>query len=191
MTAGAALAQDSTGSGSSDKQGSSAAAPGAMAAQLTTASAKIDKVDLDKRELTLQTDDHKPFTIQVPEDVKGLEHAKAGDKIRVSFYESVAVSLNKPGEAQPGIEKKTTVDRAPGKLPGGAVVQQITTTATISKVAAGKDELTIEGPGGKKNTIKVDDPDVRSQLSRLKVGDQIQTTYTQAMATRLTPARAM
>jgi hypothetical protein len=35
------------------------------------------------------------------------------------------------------------------------------------------------------------DPQVRSQLSHLKVGDKVQTTYTPAMATSVTPARSM
>jgi hypothetical protein len=32
---------------------------------------------------------------------------------------------------------------------------------------------------------------ITTQLSHLNIGDKIQTTYTQAMATRVTPARSM
>jgi Cu/Ag efflux protein CusF len=194
MTAAVAYAQDSGGdtrdTGAAN-QGTAGQPKGAMAGQLITASAKVDKVDLAKRELTLKSDDGKPFTINVPDDVTRLDNVKPGDKVRVSFYESVAVSLKKPGEAQRGASETTAVGRTPGALPGGGMAQQVTTTAKITNVAPSKDELTIEGPGGKSNTIKVDDPQVQSQLSHLKVGDKIQTTYTQAMATSITPSRTM
>src|SRR6185312_11655038 len=113
-------AQDATGSTPSGSQPSAGQPSGAMAGQLITASAKVDKVDLSKRELTLKSDQGKPFTINVPDNVTRLDNVKPGDKVRVSFYESVAVSLQKPGEAQPGATAKTTTRRAPGALPGGA-----------------------------------------------------------------------
>jgi Cu/Ag efflux protein CusF len=192
MTAGAAYAQDEGGGTTSNNQRATGQQPtGAMTGQLITASAKVDKVDADKRELTLKSQDGKPFTINVPENISRLDNVKPGDKVRVSFYESVAVSLKKPGEAQPGQEKTTAVGRAPGALPGGGMAQQITTTAKITNVSPSKDEVTIEGPAGKSNTIKVDDPQVQAELGHLKVGDKIQTTYTQAMATSVTPARTM
>jgi Cu/Ag efflux protein CusF len=174
-----------------ETQGSAGQPTKAMTGQVITASAKVDNVDINKRELTLKSDEGKPFTINVPDSVSRLDNVKAGDKVRVSFYESVAVSLKKPGEAQPGSESTTAVGRAPGALPGGSMAQQVTTTAKITQVAPSKDELTIEGPSGKATTIKVDDPQVQSQLSHLKVGDKIQTTFTQAMATSITPARTM
>jgi Cu/Ag efflux protein CusF len=190
-TAAPAWAQDTTGGAPSNNHATGSQPSSAMVGQLITASAKVEKVNPDKRELTLKSDkDDKPFTINVPEGVTRLENVKPGDKLRVSFYESVAVSLAKPGEAQPSMKSSTSTSRTRGTLPGGGVAQQITTNAKITKVAPTKDELTIEGPGGA-TTIKVDDPQVQAQLGRLKVGDRIQTTYTQAMATSITPARSM
>ena len=183
-----APAQGTTGGAASNTQGAPAAG---KAQELITASATVEKVDADKRELTLKAENNKPFTITVPEGMTRLDQVKPGDKLHVSFYESVAVSLLKPGEAQPGQEKTTAAGRAAGNLPGGVVAQQITTTAKITQINPSKDELTIDVPGGKATTIKVDDPQVRSQLNRLKVGDKIQTTFTQAMATSVTPAKSM
>lgn len=192
LVAAPARAQDSSANSGDQKQGAGSQPTGAATGQLITASAKVDKVDADKHELTLKSEDGKPFTINVPDSVSRLDNVKPGDKVRVSFYESVAISLAKPGEAPPrGQERTTATERAPGALPGGAVAEQVTTTAKITKVSPSKDEVTIEGPSGKANTIKVDDPQVRSQLSHLKVGDKIQTTYTQAMAASVTPSRAM
>jgi hypothetical protein len=191
MVAGPALAQDATSGAGGSGKATAGAPSGAIAGKLTTASATVEKVNADKHELTLKSSDNKPFTINVPDNVARLDNVKPGDKLRVSFYESVAVSLAKPGEAPVGQQKSIVSTRTPGALPGGAVAKQITTTAKIVKVADSKDELTIAGKSGKETTIKVDDPQVQSQLSKLKVGDRIQTTFTQAMATSVTPARAM
>jgi Cu/Ag efflux protein CusF len=184
-------AQEATGRSESGAPGTAQQAPSAKAGQLITATAKVDKVDAEKRELTLKSDDGKQFTIQVPEGVTRLENVKPGDTVRASFYESMAVSLQKPGEAKVGKEKETVGERAPGELPGGAAAQQVTTTAKITKVDPATNELTIETPAGKANTIKVEDPQVRAKLTSLKVGDKIQTTYTQAMATSVTPQHRM
>lgn len=174
--------------------GSGSNPPGgtAMAAQLVTASVKVDKVDLEKRELMLRSDDNKRFTVDVPEGVSRLDNVQAGDRVQVSFYESVAMSLSRPGETQPpGRQQTTTTTRSPGALPAGSVMQKVTTRAKITNVSPSTNEVTIERPDGKTNTIKVQDPEVRAELGRLKVGDQVQTTYTQAMATRVTSARGM
>jgi Cu/Ag efflux protein CusF len=158
----------------------------AMSAKLITASAKVDKVDAKKRELTLKDENSTPFTISVPEGITRLDNVKPGDRIQVSFYESVAVSLAKAGEKP--TQQQTTSVRTPGALPSGQVSQQITTNAKITKINTSTDELTIEGPEGKATTLRVGD---KSQLGNLKVGDNVQATYTQAMATQVTPARRM
>jgi len=191
LTTGTAHAQQPTGASEPNAPGTAQQAPGAMAGQLITSTAKVEKVDLDKHELTLKSENGKPFTVQVPESVTRLENVKPGDKVRASFYESVAVSVQKPGEAKVGEQKEIVGERAPGELPGGATAQQVTTTAKITKLDPAKDELTIETPTGKPNTIKVQDPQVRAQLKDLKVGDKIQTTFTQAMATSVTPQHRM
>jgi Cu/Ag efflux protein CusF len=180
---GAAPGRADTGSANTNEQ---QAPPEAMSAKLITASAKVDKVDVKKRELTLKDESDTPFTVNVPESVTRLDNVKPGDRVHVSFYESVAVSLAKAGE-KPTQQKMTTV-RTPGTLPSGQISQQITANAKITKINSSKDELTIEGPEGKSNTLRVSD---KAQLSNLKVGDKVMATYTQAMATQVTPARPM
>ncbi len=191
LTPASAFAQ--TGQPSSDTGRTSAGnqTPGAIAGQLITASAKVDKVNAAKRELVLKGEKGKPFTVQVPEKVSRLENVKAGDTINVAFYESVAVSLQKPGEASTGEQARSMTEREPGTLPGGMTGQQVTTTATITKVDKKDNEVTIQSPTGESNTIQISDPKVQAQLKNLKVGDEIRATYTTAMATSVTPKKQM
>jgi Cu/Ag efflux protein CusF len=190
ITTGTSFAQGA-GKEGAPPQGGAQAAPSESTSQLIKATAKVDKVDVDKHELTLKGDDGKPFTVDVPESVTRLDNVKPGDQVNISFYESAAVSLQKPGAGQVGTQKQITSARAPGQFPGGLVAEQITTTAKITKLDPASDELTIETPAGKTNTIRVQDPQNRAALTKLKVGDEIRATYTEAMATSFTPKKRM
>jgi hypothetical protein len=165
--------------------------PSAQSGQLITGSAKVEKVDKAKRELVLKGQDGREFTVDVPQSVTRLDNVKPGDTVHLSFYESVAVTLAKPGEAPVGESTQTFKERSAGKLPSGMTGQQVTTTAKITKIDLAKNEIAIEGPQGKKNTIQVRDPQNQAALKKLKVGDEIQTTYTEALATRVTPTQQM
>jgi Cu/Ag efflux protein CusF len=163
--------------------------PEATASQLTTTSAKVQNVDMSKRELTLRSDDGRLYTVDVPQDVSGLENVRKGDRVDAKFYQSVAVSLVKPGEAPLGTTERRMGSQTGGALPGGTVGKQVTSTARITKIDPSAGELTIESQSGKPNTIRVDDPDLKQQMSRLKVGDKVQATYTEAMAAQISPAQ--
>jgi Cu/Ag efflux protein CusF len=172
------------------QQPSSAQPSRAKMGELMTGSAKVEKVDVDKRELTLKTKEGKPFTVDVPEGVTRLENVKPGDTVTVAFYQSLAVSLAKPGETPVGTTKETTVEKGPGTLPSGAAVEQVTTTAKVTKVDRSKNELTIETPSGEANTIKVREPEMQSRMKELKAGDTIQATYTRAVAASVTSPKS-
>jgi Cu/Ag efflux protein CusF len=148
-------------------------------------------VDLDKHELTLKAENGKEFTINVPDSVSRLDNVKQGDKVRVSFYESLAVSLQKPGEGAPTEQRRTFNERSTGELPSGQMGTQMTTTATIKNIDSGANELTIETPSGQRNTIQITDPQLQAELKKMKVGDQVTATYTKALATNFTAGRRM
>lgn len=156
--------------------------------QMVSVSATVDHVDLNKRELTLRGPDGNPFIVQVPESVQRLDNVKMGDQVSIDYYQSAALSLKKPeAGAVTGAQARTTVQKAPGALPGGVVGQQISATAKVNKVDASKGQLMIKAPDGQIDTINVKDPQMRADLKNLKPGDDIQVTYSEAMAVSMTP----
>ncbi len=165
--------------------------PDTKVSQQITANAKVQKVDIEKREVTLKTDKGKDFTMNVPESVTRLENVKPGDNVKVTFYESLAVSLLKPGEEAAPEQRKSFTERNAGNLPSGMTGEQVTTTATITKIDPLREEVTIENQAGQANTIKIKDAHLRAQLKKLKVGDQVKATYTTAMATSVTAPHHM
>jgi Cu/Ag efflux protein CusF len=162
------------------------AAPGEMVGQLIHESATVQKVDTQKRELTLKDDAGNTNIVQVPEDVTRLDKVKKGDRVDLDYYQSVALSIKKTGETPSPSETKM-IERAPGQLPGGLVARKITASAKVVKVDPTDNKVTIKGPGGAVDTINVSDPQLQSDLRKLKSGDRIEVTYSEALAASVTP----
>jgi Cu/Ag efflux protein CusF len=152
-------------------------------AQVTSMTTTVDKVDLKKREVTIKTADGSPVMIQVPENVQNLQNLKPGDKVQIDYYQSVALSLQKkPGTLPMEARTFTAKPSTSGNMPGGTMAQEIDATANVKKVDMSKGTVTIEGPEGKMDTITVKDPQLKQELSKVKPGDAINVTYTEAMA---------
>lgn len=188
--AGVAIAQqpqmDQPKSGSAAQGDKTGMPPTEMVGQLMHLTATVQKVDTTKRELTLKDASGNQMMIQVPEDVSRLDQVKKGDTLNIDYYQSVALSLKKPGMASSPSETQMTA-RDAGKLPGGLVARKISASAEVMKVIPDENKLTIKGPGGDVDTINVTNPDVQADLHKLKKGDRIQVTYSQALAASITP----
>jgi Cu/Ag efflux protein CusF len=59
-------------------------------------SATIEKIDRDKRQLTLKGPEGKTKTVKVPEDMKRFDELKEGDQVVVTATESIAIEVTKP-----------------------------------------------------------------------------------------------
>jgi hypothetical protein len=101
-----------------------------------------------------------------------------GDKVAVDYYESVAVRMAQPGEVRD--EVRGMVGRAkPGEKPEYVEESETTVTATILDLDKAKEAVTLKGPDGDVVVVQVADP---ANLDKVKVGDTIVITYTEALA---------
>jgi hypothetical protein len=48
--------------------------------------------------------------------------------------------------------------------------------------------VVVRGPAGATHTLRIDDPSLRAQLAELKPGDNLEVTYTQAVAVAARPS---
>ena len=145
------------------------------------------KVDAQKRDLTLRSDDGTEFTVEVPQSVK-LDRIREGDRVKIEYYEAIGLSLKKPQPgAKPRSDETTMTEHNAGTLPSGMVVHRITATVEIVKVDRARNRLTVRRPGGAIDTISVTDPALQAQLANVHEGDRIQATYTEAAAIRVMP----
>src|SRR5688572_5317518 len=73
--------------------------PGFLIADTAQATAKIEAIDADARTVTLKNADGKSSTVSVGSDVD-LASVKKGDEVKVRTTTGIALSVEKPGEAQ-------------------------------------------------------------------------------------------
>jgi hypothetical protein len=70
--------------------------PAAAGTSMTQISATIDKIDKDKRELTLKGPQGNSTVVKVSDDVKRFDELKEGDQVVITATESLAISVSSP-----------------------------------------------------------------------------------------------
>jgi hypothetical protein len=174
---------DKTPDKSADKSADTSKSMSMMEKKSTEAT--VVRVDTAKRHLVLQGENGLEFTVQVPQTVKRLEDIKAGDKIKVDYYESLALSLEKAGEGASAPTNRTLTERNAGKLPGGSIAHQESGTVEIVKIDKDKNQVTVKRPSGEMDTIDIKDPELQAHLSQIKEGDMVQASYTEAAVIKI------
>jgi hypothetical protein len=137
----------------------------------------IDAVDYTARLVTLRDSAGETETIYCGPEVERFNALKVGDRVTFRYYESVVYAIRKPGSAT-GTGGAGVV-RTPGDRPGGTISQQMTATVTLNATDTKVPSVTITTKDGQKMSFKVEDA---KNLQGVKVGDQVEITYTQALA---------
>lgn len=159
---------------------SSEGVSGTITENVVSTTATVKALDLTTREVTLQHADGSTIQIQAGEQVRNLAQVKVGDTVRVTYYESLAYDVRKPGEGKTGVVVAEELARAkPGEKPAGGAARIITITATITAIDKAATTVTLKGPEGNSVTVKARDP---KKLERVAVGDLVDITYTEAFA---------
>jgi translation initiation factor IF-1 len=70
--------------------------PGMEKTSTVEISATIEKIDRDKREVTLKGPEGKTKMVKVPQDMKRFAELKEGDQVVVTATESTAIEVTKP-----------------------------------------------------------------------------------------------
>ncbi len=144
----------------------------------------VKAVDMDKRTLTLTMPDGKERTFVIDKRVKKLGQVKPGDVVTARYHEAVSVKLNKT-KVPSGVTVEGTVARDEKSVkPAGFARRQVTTTATIEKIFDDGKMVTLRMPDGSAADVQVRDKENLAKIKKgeVKEGDQIEITYTQALA---------
>jgi Cu/Ag efflux protein CusF len=147
--------------------------------------ATVTAIDLKTRMVTLKDTDGNETTIHVDKRARNLPQVKVGDVVKIAYLQSVAWKVNTSGKAAATKAEAAAVRAEPGEKPGGAAGQRITFTATIEAIDLDNGTVTLKGPEGESHTIKARNP---ANLKKVKVGDLVDITYTQAVAIKVEPA---
>jgi Cu/Ag efflux protein CusF len=153
-----------------------AADEGVDAVEVLVVTATVEKMDLDKRKVTLLLDDGKKKTYKVDSRVQNLAQVKVGDHLKMAFTEEILIVVGKSNEA-PGAASAERVSTTPnGAEPGIVMVESSAMSAKILAVDAENHRVTLLDPDGKKKTIKVSKK--ITNLDQLKVGETVDMLMT-------------
>ena len=153
--------------------------PDVIRGKVAVLTATVVAVDLKKRVVTLKDTEGDVRDFKVGEEAVNLPQVKAGDIVTIKFLESIAVEVIKPGMAAAAGETKTIVRAKPGEMPGGVITRQNVITATVKAIDKKAETISLMGPDGKTVKVKVMDP---ANLEKVKVGDELMITFTEAKA---------
>lgn len=142
----------------------------------------ISAIDKEKSTITLKGQKGRTITLDVHDPSK-LETLKVGDPVVGTYIEAIAIEVKKAGSGVPGaaVEERRAGSK-PGENPAGVMARQVTVTATVTGVNKQAPSVTIKGPSGKVETVKVQDA---KNIANVKAGDLVEITYVQALAVAL------
>lgn len=154
--------------------------------QEVTVTATVEKVDVKERRVTLLGPDGTTETIHVGPEVKNLAQMKRGDSVVATYYQSIAFEVVKRSDMELGAQGLGGVATAePGERPAAVGGQALTLVADIVKIDRKNQEVVLKGAKGKTTTVNVERPEV---FDKIKVGDRVQITYTEAVGIDVQPA---
>ena len=148
-----------------------------------TVSAKVESIDLASRTVELKTAEGETASIVVPEGIANLEKLKVGDTVKATYVVSLATKLMKPGD-EPAPAAVSAAKQGDGQIVGA---RQVSAVLKVNAVDVATNSVTLTGPKGNTRTVKVKRPDLQEKLKSLKPGDEVQITYTEAMAIKVEP----
>jgi Cu/Ag efflux protein CusF len=157
-----------------------ASAPGTgTVASAVSVSARVEAIDKAQRQLTLKGPKGNVQTVTAGPEVRNFDQIKVGDMVVARYVEALTLTLKKDGKELRGTSETQDAARSKaGEKPAGVVGRQVEVTADVIAADAKTQTLTLKGP---KQTVELRVPDP-AQFKLVKVGDQIQAVYTEALA---------
>jgi len=149
----------------------------------------ITDIDYANRELSLQGPDGRIETYGVDERVQRFNEAKVGDKVTLDYYLGVNAEVRKPTaeeEQNPLVVLQSAGRAGRDESPAAHATRQVRAVVTIEALDRSAQTVTVKGPRGKYFVARVADP---SRLEKVRIGQTILMTFTEATAISLKPAR--
>ena len=155
-------------------------------AQTVDVTATITAIDKSTRDVTLKGPQGNETTVTAGPKIKNFDKLKVGDQVQAQYVEAFALQLVKGGGQTVARTEQMGGARAKeGAQPGGAVGRQVTIVADVVGLDPAKQMVTLKGPQRTVDLV-VKDPE---QFKLIAKGDQVEATYTQALALAVKPAK--
>lgn len=146
---------------------------------------RVKSIDRKTRTVVIKGANGNTLSIEAGKDVVNFNQIRLGDYVTLRYYQAAALNLKKVDNngVRKRVEFVTTSRAAPGEKPSATVTDNVEVIATVLAIDTKANTVTIEGVKRRIQLI-VKDP---ALLQSLKVGDQVQATYTESVAVSVTP----
>jgi len=150
--------------------------------QTVEASATVQTVDKETREILLKDDANgETFVVVAGPEVKNFDQIASGDKVRVAYSLGRAARMALPGQAGTTSAVVSGTAEA-GAKPGVAIGQVTTTVVEFISYDAATSQATIIDAEGVQRVVTLETDEGRAFASKLSKGDKVEVTFTEALA---------
>jgi len=160
--------------------------------ETTTAVGVVETVDPRSRELLLRGDAGAQsgalLSMVVGQSVRNLDRIRPGDRVTARYYRALAARAARPSSpasepfAALGIQRTMTAER-----PGGEVTRVLSGRVTITAVDPANNTVSFLGPNRVPRTVVARNPEVQAMIRSLRVGEQLDLVYEEALAISVQP----
>jgi hypothetical protein len=154
------------------------------------ATATVESIDAATRMVRLRGTDGRSWAVQAGPDVRNLAQVKVGDLVKVRYTEAVAAEVVKPGTGVTSTGATSTLQRAEvGARPGATGTVSLKGVVKVAALDTVNNTVDISASDGTVRRIRVVDPKAQEFIRGLRVGDEVQLTFSEALAISVEPAR--
>ena len=150
--------------------------PSFSASQTVTATARVEAINHETREVTLLLENGDLFTSQVSDEARNLGQVSVGDVVYAHYTESVSIRVVESDGAEPEAYVEEDLARtAEGRMPGVAAAESAVTTAIVEEINLDDNTFKLREPDGEIRQYTARNP---NNLRMAEVGDKVITTVT-------------
>jgi hypothetical protein len=158
------------------------------AARTVQIAATIQAMSQRDRHVTLLRNDGTKLIVEAGPAVKNLNEVKPGDKVLVIYQEGLIAEVKPKGQDVPGAKPSSgTVPSDPRQRTTPAADGPIVTTVRIKAVDTSERTVTFTRADGETRKLTVVRPDAERFIQTLKAGDEVEVTYSEAVAVSIEP----
>ncbi len=168
--------------------GIAATAPGqAAVAEAIQLQGKIKSINKKNRTVVIVGAQGNEISMTLGEEARNFNQLRVGDLVTLTYIQALALELRKVENMVKSerVESEEAVRSKLGEKPAGAIKRSIRVIADVVAVNPKAKTVTLRGP---KQTVElaIEDP---AQFKEIKVGDQVEALYTEAVALEVTAGK--
>lgn len=148
---------------------------------------KVKSIDKKSRSVVVVGPHGNEVLLNAGEEARNFDQIRVGDLVTLTYAQALALELRKVANngIRERVESEDAMRTKKGEKPGVAIEKTVLVIANVVALNPKAQTVTLRGP---KRTVElaVNDP---AQFKEIKVGDQIEAKYVEAIAIEVTAAK--